>query len=179
MWTENIVRVGLVLLSGVGGYAHLTAVPTVPFIEGSGNYPLQHLSSIVVDSRYSHSVDNDGQTLIPPTLGEFAKTFRDDLYSSLAIDLPLRYSPTPGHNVIFLTLKNNSGFHDAADRYTSEGYELNINSDGITISGASPLGTWWGTRSLIQVATLGKNVLPQGTAVDAPGWASRGLVVSV
>lgn len=176
----RIIKIlALVLLSSFGGHARLVTVPTVPFTETKGTYHLDRLSSIVVDSHYSQSVQIDGLTLIPPTLQEFAETFQQDLRSSLAIDLPLNYDTAPEKDTIFITLRNHTRFQDVAGRYTSEGYELDITGDGITISGASPLGAWWGTRSLIQAAALGKRVLPQGTGVDAPGWANRGLMVSV
>lgn len=169
----------LVALCQSGVYAQLLTVPTIPFKETGGVYSLQRLTSIIVDSRVAESVDHDGQTLIPPTLKEFAETFQNDLRSSVAIDLPLEYDDTPKKDTIFISVSNNTGFQDAAGRWTSEGYELHVGPTGVTISGASSLGAWWGTRSLIQAAVLRRNVLPQGAALDAPGWANRGLMVSV
>lgn len=122
-------------------------------------------------------MDNDGQTLIPPTLSEFAEVFQEDLESSLGIKLPLLHGQKSGTDSIFLTVDNNTEFHDAAGRATSEGYSLTVSQSGITIAGASPLGTWWGTRSLIQEAVLNDLNIPQGSGTDAPGWATRGVMV--
>jgi hexosaminidase len=140
---------------------------------------LHQLQSIVVDSRYARTVDNDGQTLIPPTLAQFAQTFQEDLGSTLGIELPIVQSTQAHINSIFLTLDQaNTTFVDTAGRHTSEGYLLSVDSNGVTIAGASPLGTWWGTRSLLQIAALGKLSIAQGSGVDAPGWANRGFMVS-
>ncbi|PYH89545.1 putative beta-hexosaminidase [Aspergillus ellipticus CBS 707.79] len=159
------------------GLTRLVTVPTIPFTEHNGSYTVAHLTAIVVDTRYANTVDTLGQTLMPPTLTEFATTFREDLLSSLGIDLPLTSSDTPGQHSIFLTLGNDTGFHDVAGRFTSEAYALTITGNGIQITGASPLGAWWGSRSLLQVATVSGDALPQGSAVDAPGWGSRGVML--
>ncbi|KAK8008426.1 beta-hexosaminidase [Apiospora marii] len=60
---------------------------------------------------------------------------------------------------------------------TSEGYTLSVSADGITVRGASPLGVWWGTRTVLQQAILNKGSLPHGEAHDAPGWATRGMML--
>lgn len=167
-----------VVCSGFGlSNGRLLTVPITPFTKSGGEYSLSQLKSIVVDSSWWDAVDNNGQTLIPPTLQEFAQTFQEDLKSSIGIALPLSQATEPPNDSIFLTVKNSSGFHDVAGRYTSEGYSLTINSKGIIIAGASPLGTWWGTRSLIQTAVVGGLSLPQGSGVDAPGWGTRGAFV--
>ncbi len=57
-------------------------------------------------------------------------------------------------NSIFITLDSSTKFQDVAGRNTSEGYKLSVTNDGITIAGASPLGAWWGTRSVLQAAVL-------------------------
>ncbi|GAB1208293.1 hypothetical protein APSETT445_007037 [Aspergillus pseudonomiae] len=132
---------------------------------------------IVVDARYADAIDNDGATQIPPTLQQFAETFQKDLQSTVGIDIPLTSSRTAAVNSIFFTLANETGFQDAAGRYTSEAYTLTVNENGVRISGASPLGAWWGSRSLIQAAVVSGHTLPQGSAVDAPGWANRGVML--
>lgn len=157
-------------------------MPTTPFTEAAGFYSLHSLQSIVVDARYAAEVDNDGQTLIPPTLQQFAETFQGDLESSLGIRVPLLQGLRPSANSVFLTLdKNTSKFQDVAGRPTLEGYSLTVDDDGIVIAGASPLGAWWGTRSVIQAAVVNGNDLsiPHGFGVDAPGWATRGVMVSL
>ncbi|TPR11931.1 Acid trehalase [Aspergillus niger] len=169
----------LVLDFTICGFARLVTVPTIPFDDNNGTYALSQLTKIVVDTRHASTVDTQGQTLIPPTLREFAATFQEDLRSSLGINLPLVSSSTSSDNTIFLTFSNNTGFRDVAGRFTAEAYALHIDNKGITISGASPLGVWWGTRSLIQAAVVSKHDLPQGSAIDAPGWETRGVMESM
>ncbi|KAE8333942.1 glycoside hydrolase superfamily [Aspergillus sergii] len=177
MFWGQLVNIGLFLSLSIGGYSRLVTIPTISFTGTSNTYSLARLSSIVVDARYANAVDNDGATQIPPTLQQFAETFQKDLQSTIGIDIPLMSSMTAAANSIFFTLTNETGFHDAAGRYTSEAYTLTINEDGVKIAGASPLGAWWGSRSLIQAAVVSGHTLPQGSAVDAPGWANRGIML--
>lgn len=144
-----------------------------------GAYALHQLQSLIVDSRYADAVDNDGQTLILPILQQFAETFQEDLQSSLGIRIPLLQGVKASPNSIFLTLdKDAKKFKDAAGRSTSEGYSLTVNENGIVIAGSSPLGTWWGTRSVVQAAVVSHDLsISHGFGIDAPGWATRGVMV--
>lgn len=157
--------------------ARLLTIPSTLFTESSGEYSLSQLKRIVVDSQYADAVDEKGQTLIPPTLHQFAETFQEDLNSALRLDLKLKTAKKAPKNSIFITIGEDSGFKDAAGRDTSEGYKLEVNDNGIVITGASPLGAWWGTRSLLQAAVLGDSSVAQGSGVDAPGWGTRGAFV--
>ncbi|KAB8263230.1 glycoside hydrolase superfamily [Aspergillus pseudonomiae] len=177
MFWGQVINLGLFLSLSIGGYTRLVTIPTIPFTGGNDTYSLSQLTSIVVDERYADAIDNDGATQIPPTLQQFAETFQKDLQSTVGIDIPLTSSRTAAVNSIFFTLANETGFQDAAGRYTSEAYTLTINENGVRISGASPLGAWWGSRSLIQAAVVSGHTLPQGSAVDAPGWANRGVML--
>lgn len=67
---------------------------------------------------------------------------------------------------------------NAAGKKTSEGYFLSVARAGITIAGASPLGAWWGTRSVLQQAVLNDKKIKFGAGVDAAGWSERGMMVS-
>lgn len=174
----NLLQAGAICLSLSLSSARLLTVPITPFKETDGEYSLSKVNSIVVDSQYADAVDHDGQTLIPPTLQHFAETFQKDLKSSLGMEVSLCQGTGPDDNSIFLTLKNDTGLQDVAGRWTSEGYSLSIDNSGITIAGASPQGTWWGTRSVIQAAVVGDMSIPQGCGVDAPGWGTRGAFVS-
>lgn len=167
-------------MSIVGGVqARLATVPTVPFTETGGSYDLSDVKQIIVDSRYVNTIDHQGQTLIPPTLHEFAETFQSDLNEIFGVEVQVSSGSTRKPNSIFLTLGNNTDFVNAAGSYTSESYELTVDSHGPVITGASPLGVWWATRSIIQLATVGDLKIPKGSAVDAPGWGSRGVMVSL
>lgn len=154
-------------------------MPTTPFTEAGGTYDLSSITGILVDSRYANEVDNDGYTLIPPTLQQFAETFQEDVKSVLGLDVPLAQGSTRKPNTIFVTLGNNTNFKDAAGRFTSEGYTLTVDNRGLVITGASPLGAWWATRSIIQAAALGNSTIPKGSGTDAPGWGTRGAMVSL
>lgn len=161
-----------------GAQARLATVPTVPFTETGGSYHLSDVKEIIVDSRYVNAIDHQGQTLIPPTLHEFAETFQSDLNEIFGVDVKVSSGSKRKPDSIFLTLGNNTAFVNAAGRYTSESYELTVDGHGAVITGASPLGAWWATRSIIQLATVGDLEIPKGSAVDAPGWGSRGVMVS-
>jgi hexosaminidase len=149
----------------------------VPFVERSGTLYLHDIEKIVVDPKYADLVDNTGETLIPPTLEEFAITFQQDLNSTFGVDLPVVKESSSANNAIVLTLDGESDFLDAASRHTAEGYKLTIDENTIKIAGASALGTWWGSRSVMQLAALNDQKLPCGEAIDSPGWATRGMLL--
>ncbi|KAF9880397.1 hypothetical protein CkaCkLH20_02351 [Colletotrichum karsti] len=167
-----------IVLFTVSISARLVTVPTFPFEhEGSGAYSMQRLHGIIVHAPYADSVNENGQTLIPPTLEEFAQTFREDLLSVTGIDLPVTASNFSVADTIFITVDPNRSYLDAAGRNTSEGYSLVSSEAGIVISGASALGAWWGTRTLLQVVVLNDGNIPHGRGNDAPGWATRGAML--
>jgi hexosaminidase len=152
----------------------LTGIPIVPFETSTGGFDLSSVKSITVDSQYADTIDDDGSTLIPPSLSDFASTFAGDLGSGVEITT----GSGPADGSIFLTLGDNDGFVDRAGRKTSEAYKLDVAAEGITVTGASPLGVWWGTRSILQQGVLGEGSIPVGSGVDAPGWGTRGVTVS-
>ncbi|KKY16231.1 putative glycosyl hydrolase family 20 [Diplodia seriata] len=166
----------LVLLVTAGS-ARLLTVPTIPFEPANGSLSVGSLRSIVVDEKHADAVNEDGETFIPPTLMEFARTFATDFSKTLGADLTLATGTAAETGSIFLTLDNATDFLDAAGRHTSEGYSFSVSGDGVTIAGASPLGAWWGTRTLLQAAVLNNGTIPAGSAVDAPGWATRGVML--
>ena len=155
----------------------LLGIPTVPFKEEGDSFSLSSLSGITVDADYCKSTDTTGHTLIPPTLLDFANTFASDLEET-GYRTNLNTGDHASHNGIFVTIGNSTDFVDAAGRWTSEAYSLNVTSSGITITGASPLGAWWATRSILQQAALSNVSVPGGYGVDAPGWGTRGIMVS-
>ena len=167
------------LVWGCLAAANLLGIPTVPFYETGGHFKLSSLNGITVDSEYCESRDEHGQTLIPPTLLEFADTFAADLREPCGKHVKVSIGEQSGHGNIFVTIGNSSQFVDAAGRWTSEAYALNVSSHGITITGASPLGAWWATRSVLQQAAINNGLIPTGYGVDAPGWGTRGVMVSL
>ncbi|KAI1393607.1 glycoside hydrolase family 20 protein [Hypoxylon trugodes] len=158
--------------------SRIVGIPTIPFTTSSdGSYSISSLKSLVVDSKFSENRDETGETLIPPTLKDFAETFADDLHNTLNLDIDVSTGDEPTSDAIFLTLGDPIKYTDVAGAQTSEGYTLSINSSSIIISGASPLGAWWGTRTVLQQAILSNGSLPYGQADGAPGWKIRGMML--
>ncbi|KGQ04092.1 Beta-hexosaminidase subunit A1 [Beauveria bassiana D1-5] len=170
---EKMKRFREALVSGellIPAYA-IVAVPEIPLKVSPGVFSLQNLNSILLDPRYVNATDSDGQTLVPPTLSEFIYTFQEDLETTFGLQIPVQSSEIATEGSIFITLSNDTAkFRDAAGRATSEGYQLEI-GEAVTISGASPLGAWLGTRSVLQLAVLNEKKLSYGIATDSPGWA--------
>ncbi|KAJ5368741.1 uncharacterized protein N7496_008501 [Penicillium cataractarum] len=150
----------------------------MPFnVTGQGTYSLDRIQRIVVDTRYAKSFNDKGQSLIPPSLWEFATTFQQDLADSLGIKVQLEEGRILESNSIFITLDPNGTYLDAAERATLEGYSIAVRTHGIQITGASALGSWWGTRTLLQMAIINNKRLAYGAGSDAPGWATRGAML--
>ncbi|KAH6647121.1 putative beta-hexosaminidase [Truncatella angustata] len=164
-------------------YASLPVIPTVSFeYISNGTFNLANVNSIVVDTRYAASVDESGQTLIPPTLYEFATTFAGDLSDVLDITVSLNNGTISSNGSIFLTLGEAGDYLDAAGQLSSEGYSLDVSPSGLTITGASSLGVWWGTRTVLQqgllsVANSETPSIPYGSSIDVPSWATRGMML--
>lgn len=157
----------------------LNGIPTTPF-NRSGNdvYPLHRVKHLIVDSRFAQNRDTSGLTLIPPTLRDFAGTFAQDLSDTVGVHPTIVEASSRGdRDTIFLTLSNDKdAYLDATGRPTAEGYTITTDASGIIVSGASPLGAWWGTRTILQQAEL-LGGAPVGTGVDAPGWSERGMML--
>lgn len=163
------------------GIAHgdLVGIPTVPYQESdSPGFDLSNVQNIIVDAQYADHQDNNGLTLIPPTLLEFANTFAEDLADTFGIEAAVKEGSKDESDGIFLTIGDKGDYMDVAGRETSEGYTLTTDESGLVIAGASPLGAWWGTRTVLQQAVLsGNTTVPSGSGVDAPGWGTRGMMI--
>lgn len=133
----------------------------------------------MVDSQYAATVDDSMDTLIPPSLYEFASTFAEDLNSIFDINAAVvnGSSSTGTTDSIFLTLGEASNYVNASGDPSSEGYTLSVTTSGIIITGASPLGAWWGSRTVLQQAALNDGAVPVGSGDDTPGWTTRGMML--
>ncbi|KAF9871825.1 glycosyl hydrolase family 20 [Colletotrichum karsti] len=170
----------LTLSLGLGAAAEsLPGLSTVPYTATGGTIPSSFLKKIIVHDEYAESRDEAGETLIPPTLRSFAETFAEDLVSVLDLSIPVSTGAEAEEGSIFLTLDDATAFKDAAGRDTSEGYALNVTVDGIRIAGASPLGAWWGTRTVLQQMVLRGGEVELGYGVDSPGWGTRGMMLDI
>ncbi|KAJ7366568.1 glycoside hydrolase superfamily [Mycena albidolilacea] len=156
----------------------LVGIPTFNFnATSTAHFSLSSVTHVLVDSRFQNTVDTEGKTLIPPTLLAFGTTFAADLLE-LGLSVPVEVASAARPGSIFLTLAGDPGvFLDAAGRPTSEGYELSVGTQGVVVAGASPLGAFWGTRTIMQLAKLGGLALPIGSGRDAPGWGTRGVML--
>lgn len=158
--------------------ADLLGIPTVPFTtQSDSTFDISSIRSVTVDERYASATDEDGWTLIPPTLQEFASTFADDLREIAGCHISVDVGQGCGEHGIFITTDNSGEFADAAGRFTSEGYRIDVTEKNITITGASPLGAWWGTRTVLQQAVLNDGTIAIGSGTDAPGWGTRGVML--
>lgn len=151
----------------------------MPYDKADGpGFPLRNVQNIIVDQQFAGARDNDGLTLVPPTLLEFANTFAKDLEETFEVQAVVKEGSEGESNSIFLTIGQPGDYRDVVGRETSEGYTLETGDSGITITGASPLGAWWGTRTVLQQAALSEDAsVPAGSGVDAPGWATRGVMI--
>lgn len=122
-------------------------------METEGKLSLSGINSIIVDSQYAQSTNTKGETLIPPSLQEFAETFAQDL-RGLHVNVSSHTGTNASSGAIFLTLGEPGEYLDVAGRESAEGYSLSVSSNGITIAGASSLGVWWGTRTILQQVSL-------------------------
>lgn len=143
-----------------------------------GKIDLGKIKSVIIDTKFADEKDERGLTQIPPTLREFGTTFADDLQHVLGSDVSVSNGENANEDSIFITLDSDGDYNDAAGKSTSEGYSLTLGRHGATISGASPLGAWWGTRSLLQQIVLQKDrQLSFGKGSDSPGWRDRGMML--
>ena len=175
------------LIAGLATATYLPGIPTLPFktVNSTNTFDVYAVHQIHVDPRLASKVDEAGWTLIPPTLQQFAETFADDLQdlNAQTTHVTGKVSVTNSDFIlqtpsIRLTLGNSTNFRDAAGRWTSEGYKIDVTNSSLTVTGASPLGVWWATRSILQQAVLKKGNLSLGSGIDAPGWNTRGIFVS-
>ncbi|KAI3336353.1 glycoside hydrolase family 20 protein [Xylariaceae sp. AK1471] len=158
--------------------SRLIGIPTIPFSASSSEaYHISAVRTIIVDHQYADWADKSGETLIPPRLLEFASTFAGDLRDIWGLNVSVSVASSPQPNSIYLTIEEKPSYWYASGEASSEGYAFDVTFSGVTIYGASPLGVWWATRSLIQQSILAGGGLPLGKAVDFPGWKTRGMML--
>ncbi|ETS74157.1 hypothetical protein PFICI_14023 [Pestalotiopsis fici W106-1] len=173
------------LIGGVIGATEaatfLPGIPTVPFQSvANGTFSFGDVKTIVVDAQYASSIDEAGQTLIPPTLFEFASVFAEDLGTVINASIEAVNGSSCSDGSVYITIADPASYLDAAGRESSEGYSLDVNSSCLTITGASPLGAWWATRTVLQQLVLSEAdtpSIPIGSSLDVPGWPTRGVML--
>ncbi|KAI5900253.1 glycoside hydrolase [Schizophyllum commune H4-8] len=145
------------------------------------------------DSGGTFSITSDLQILVDENfadeLTDYAATFREDLiWITNFTDLPVvTVAPNADggdQSVVFLTIGDSNHTLYNGDS-TLEGYDFEITDTVYTISGSGTLGTWWGTRTLLQQAVLSASgdsdalLIPTGSGSDSPGWEVRGFMLDV
>jgi hexosaminidase len=123
------------------------------FADTDAKLSLSGIRSIIVDSKFANYTNTKGETLIPPSLQEFGETFAKDL-RGLHVNVSCHTGTKSSNSSIFLTLGEPGDYLDVAGRESAEGYSLSVSNEGIEIAGASSLGAWWGTRTILQQVSL-------------------------
>ncbi|KAF8590712.1 glycoside hydrolase family 20 protein [Ramaria rubella] len=167
--------------------------PVVPAVHSfsrtgpGGDFHLPSRVRIVVDAAHASSRDDNGLSLIPPTLSSFANTFAVDLeetfpQTKVAVTIAsVGPSFEPQEGDIILTILPDvtaATFTLAKGSPTSEGYKMEVTSSTVTISGAGSKGSFWGTRTLLQGLALTKGSFPAGIISDQPDWETRGFMLA-
>ncbi|KAI0639628.1 glycoside hydrolase [Trametes polyzona] len=145
----------------------------------------QHVH-IVVDERFAESTQDDGLSLIPPTLLQFAQIFKSDLealFPDTSASLSVGHAETlpdaPFSAVIVLSLSNTLNSTHADGSSTTEGYEMDVSGNTVRISGSGSKGAFWATRTLLHGLVLTGGNFPASKVVDQPDWRTRGFMLDV
>lgn len=173
-------------VSLIGVTAALQTLPPInleqPNGSGSDRLSLKHVDKVIyLDAEFASSRDQNGLTLIPPSVQEFAQTFRDDLQQVTNSSWRLQHArKAPKHaSGIFLgRASNTSRFTYEDGTWTEEGYDFEVGHRRISILGSGARGVWWGTRTLLQqIALSPEAALPLGSVSDAPAYPTRGFML--
>ncbi|KAF7799327.1 hypothetical protein EIP86_010559 [Pleurotus ostreatoroseus] len=130
------------------------------------------------------STRDNGLTLIPPPLLSFVETFASDIRelfpsSSTRVYVTKASSLHSVQDYVFFTLSSETSHTFADGSPTTEGYEMDITSKGVTIRGSGSKGAFWATRTLLQGLVLGDGRFPNGVISDQPDWETRGIMLDV
>ncbi|WP_412543479.1 discoidin domain-containing protein [Longispora sp. K20-0274] len=112
-----------------------------------------------------------------PRVGQLAT----QLVAEVAELTPLRPTTatgTPAQGDVTLRVDPNASYGAVQATLKPEAYRLDTTATGVTITGASDTGLYYGTRSLLQILVRGTTV-PLGSAVDYPNYAVRGFMLDV
>ena len=77
-----------------------------------------------------------------------AQTFQKDLFSLTSLNCTLSIGGTPAYEAISLTLNPNG------PAIGDQGYLMQIQPSGISISSLTPQGNFYGTRTILQLLRL-------------------------
>ncbi|KAJ6101832.1 hypothetical protein N7486_004259 [Penicillium sp. IBT 16267x] len=137
---------------------------------------------VYVQEDFASWTDQNGLTLIPPSVDQFAQTFRDDLEgltnASWRYQLVNKFPNAASGIFIGRSKSPASQFTYEDGTATEEGYELVIEEDSVYIYGSGARGMWWGTRTFLQQMILSPHgTLSPGRVTDAPAYPTRGMML--
>jgi hexosaminidase len=149
----------LIWISSVNAFAiRPTTIPAIrEWTDGSGSFTLSPSSRIVVDNAYVNRLASTGSV------------FADDISKLTGFKLPVVNAPNASAGDIFLSLGSNDS------QLGKEGYSLAI-TNLITIKALSDTGTFYGTRTLLQLFKQ-THTIACGTIRDWPDYAERSFMI--
>ncbi len=124
----------------------------------------------------SYTLDEDARVVIPEDacadLERYAKTFAEEIDRPLVREASswlwfLGKEAKPGDIVLMVV-------PDAGAN--QESYRLTAGTAGVRVAAPTPLGAFWGTRTLLQVFQAQGNTFPGGVANDWPEFSHRGFM---
>lgn len=163
------------------------APPLIPAVHSyrassQGSFAIPPNLHVIVDVNFATSTQDDGLTLVPPTLQEFAEMFVADVQelfpkTSATVSLGASSSLDRLTDYVFLTFASDSNFTLADGSPTTEGYDMKVTSTGVVISAGGAKGAFWGTRTLLQGLLLSDGEFPSSVISDQPDWPTRGIML--
>lgn len=167
----------------------LQALPPVKFAPAQINqisgrdqgFSLETADRVVyVQEDFASRTDKKGLTLIPPSVDQFAQTFRDDLqeFTNASWSFRIVKEFPNGASGIYLGRSKAPAkqFTYEDGTVTEEGYELVVETGRVSIYGSGARGMWWGTRTFLQLMILNGTLSP-GRVIDAPAYPTRGIML--
>lgn len=143
-----------------------TVIPTLQTWEaGSGTFEIAPSSRILATKE----------------LQGLAKQFSEDLTAIAGVESPISDETVLKPGDLVLTLDPNLSSASGGQRFTEEGYRLEITGQSVRLSAPTSKGLFYGTRTVLQILMQSPNrlKLPVGSIVDWPSYAERGFMLDV
>lgn len=137
---------------------------------GTGAYRLTADSRVVVHP-------HDAAQLLP-----LARQVTQEIAAVTGVELAApRATRGTDKGSILLRLDPGARHDRGGDRYTQEGYTLQVTKDTVAVTAPAYSGVYYGTRSLLQILLRDetRSHVPAGTAQDWPNYRLRGFMLDV
>lgn len=159
----GIILVIIAALATMRGMAQATKLKVVPEVQSftlsTGNYAMGTKVSILVESAHSDS------------LMSIAQQLKDELNVMFKVTATVTETTSTSASTGEVLL-----MYSGTKLTNSEAYKMTV-AGGITIAGATRQGTFWGTRTLLQLIENHKNLIPCGVISDYPNYPNRGFML--